>query len=85
MPTSIGLKEVHSHILDNNDTLEKIDERKNRKAALKKIGAQATYTETNKMAKKNIGADKRAYLDGLAARQRKLLATEVHHCNSYSL
>ena len=56
--------------MDNNGTLGKIDERKNRKAAvnnictcLEEIRAQAAYTEANKMVKKNIGADKRAYLD----------------------
>ena len=50
----------------STETVEKIDERKNRKAALnnirtrpEKIRAQATYTETNNMARKNIRADKR--------------------------
>ena len=55
------------------EALEKIDERKNRKAALnnshtrsEKIRAKAAYTEPNKMVKKNIRADKRTYLDSMA-------------------
>ena len=55
------------------ETLEKIDQSKNRKAALnnscttctEKTTAQAAYTEANKMEKKNTRADKRAYLDSL--------------------
>ena len=49
------------------EAFEKIDEKKNRKAALnnsrtrsEKIRAQAAYTEANRMAKKNFRADKRA-------------------------
>ena len=49
----------------SKETIEKIDERENRKAALnnsptcsEKIRDQAAYTEANKMMKKNIKADK---------------------------
>ena len=66
------------------ETLEKIDERKNRKAALnnsrtrsEKILAQAAYTEANKMVKKNIRGDKRAYLDSLAIKTQEA----AHHGN----
>ena len=72
MPTSNRSEEVHSQRLNINGTLEKIDKRKNRKAALnnnrtrsEKIRAQAAYTEATKMVKTNIRADKRAYMDSL--------------------
>ena len=58
-----------SHWITTETLEKKIDERKNRKAALnnsrirsEKIRAQAVYTEANKMVKKNI----RAYLNSLA-------------------
>ena len=66
------------------ETLEKIDGRKNRKAALNnsrtrsdKIGVQAAYTEANKMVKMNITADKKAYLDCLAVEAEEA----AHHGN----
>ena len=55
------------------ETPEKRDYRKNRKAVLnnshthsEKIRAHAAFTEDNKMVRKNIRADKIAYLDSLA-------------------
>ena len=58
----------------STEVLAKIDQRKMRKTAInnsrtrsEKIRAQAAYnTESNKMVKKNIRADKRAYLNSLA-------------------
>ena len=46
-----------------------------------KIRAQATYTEANKMAKKNIRADKRAYLNSLAVEADEA----THHGNMGSV
>ena len=55
MLTSVGPKEVHHKDWITMETLEKIDESNNRKAALnnsctrlEKIRAQAAYTEANK-------------------------------------
>ena len=66
------------------ETVEKIDERKNRKASLnnsstrsEKIRAQPAYTEANKMAKKTIRTDKRAYLDMLVVEAEE----GAHHGN----
>ena len=57
---------------------------KNRKAALnnshtrsEKIRAQAAYTEANKMVKRRIRADMRAYLDRLAV----AVEEAAHHGN----
>ena len=68
------------------DNLEKREERKtNRRlhsttvapAQSDKIRAQAAYTENNKMVKKNIRADERAYLDSLAVEAEEA----AHHGN----
>ena len=68
----------------STETLEKIDESKNRKAALsnsrtcsEKITAQAPFTEADKMVRKKIRADKRSYLDSLGVEAEEA----AHHSN----
>ncbi|VDP75273.1 unnamed protein product, partial [Schistosoma curassoni] len=55
------------------DTLDKIQERRNKKAAINtsrtravKAKAQAEYTEVNKQVRRSIRTDKRKYVDDLA-------------------
>ncbi|VDO99525.1 unnamed protein product [Schistosoma margrebowiei] len=60
------------------DTLDKIQERRNKKAAIntsrtraEKAKAQAEYTEVNKQVKRSIRTDKRKYVKGLATTAEK--------------
>ncbi|VDP53089.1 unnamed protein product [Schistosoma margrebowiei] len=60
------------------DTLDKIDERRNKKAAIntsrtraEKAKAQAEYTEVNKQVRRSIRIDKRKYVEDLATTAEK--------------
>ncbi|VDP27572.1 unnamed protein product [Schistosoma curassoni] len=60
------------------DTLDKIQERRNKKAAIntsrtrtEKAKAQAEYTEVNKQVKRSIRTDKRKYVEDLATTAEK--------------
>ncbi|VDP27311.1 unnamed protein product [Schistosoma curassoni] len=60
------------------DTLDKIEERKNKKAAIntsrtraEKVKAQAKYTKVNKQVKRSIRTDKRKYVEDIAMTAEK--------------
>ncbi|VDP55788.1 unnamed protein product [Schistosoma margrebowiei] len=60
------------------DTLDKIQERRNKKAPInssrtraEKTKAQAEYTEVNKQVKRSIRTDKRKFVDNLATTAEK--------------
>ncbi|VDP47683.1 unnamed protein product [Schistosoma curassoni] len=74
----LGLKKHHHKEWTSIETLDKIKERKNKKAAInnsrtraEKIQAQAEYTEANKQVKKSIRADKKKYVEELATTAEK--------------
>ncbi|VDP44376.1 unnamed protein product [Schistosoma margrebowiei] len=69
----LGLKKHHHKEWISIETLDKIKERKNKKAGInnsrtraEKFQAQAKYTEANKQVKKSIRADKKKYIEELA-------------------
>ncbi|VDP54119.1 unnamed protein product [Schistosoma margrebowiei] len=74
----LGHKKHHHKELITVDTLDKIQERRNKKAAIntsrtraEKTKAQAEYTEVNKLVKKSIRTDKREYGEDLATTVEK--------------
>ncbi|VDO57054.1 unnamed protein product [Schistosoma margrebowiei] len=69
----LGLKKHHHKEWISTETLDKIKERKNKKAAInssrtraEKVKAQAEYTEANKQVKGSIRTDKKKYVEELA-------------------
>ncbi|VDO47426.1 unnamed protein product [Schistosoma margrebowiei] len=79
----LGHKNHHHKEWITVDTLDKIQERKNKKAAInisrtraKKAKAQAEYTEVNKQVKKSIRTDKRKYVEDLAMKAEKAAREE---------
>ncbi|VDP50113.1 unnamed protein product [Schistosoma curassoni] len=73
----LGLKKHHHKEWISIETLDKIKERKNKKAAInnsqtraEKVQAQAEYIEANKRVKKSIRADKK-YVEKLATTAEK--------------
>ncbi|VDP20716.1 unnamed protein product [Schistosoma margrebowiei] len=74
----LGLKKHHHMEWISIETVDKIKERKNKKAAIKnnrtraeKVQAQAEYIEANKQVKKSIRADKKKYVEELAKMAEK--------------
>ncbi|VDO84442.1 unnamed protein product, partial [Schistosoma margrebowiei] len=74
----LGLKKYHHKEWISTETLDKIKERKNKKAAInnsrtraKKVQAQAEYIEANKQVKRSIRADKKKYVEELATTAEK--------------
>ncbi|VDP64579.1 unnamed protein product [Schistosoma mattheei] len=74
----LGLKKHHHKEWVSIETLDKIKERKNKKAAInnsrtraEKIQAQAEYIEANKQVKKSSRADKKMYVEELATTVEK--------------
>ncbi|VDP68072.1 unnamed protein product [Schistosoma curassoni] len=72
-PEVLGHKKHHHKEWITVDTLDNIQERRNKKAAInisqtraKKAKAQAEYTEVNKQVKRSIRTDKRKYMEDLA-------------------
>ncbi|KAK4470008.1 hypothetical protein MN116_000037, partial [Schistosoma mekongi] len=69
----LGLKKQHQKEWISVSTLDKIQERRNRKTAInnsrtraEKAKAQAEYTEVNKQVKRSIRLDKRKFVEDLA-------------------
>ncbi|VDP42339.1 unnamed protein product [Schistosoma margrebowiei] len=74
----LGHKKHHHKEWITVDTLDKIQERRNKKAAIntsqtraEKAKAHAEYTEVNKQAKRNIRTDKRKYVEDLVKTAEK--------------
>ncbi|CAH8442311.1 unnamed protein product [Schistosoma haematobium] len=74
----LGHKKHHHKEWITVDTLDKIQERRNKKAAIntsrtraEKAKAQAEYTEINKQVKRSIRTDKRKYVEDLATTAEK--------------
>ncbi|VDP53569.1 unnamed protein product [Schistosoma margrebowiei] len=74
----LGHKKHHHKEWITVDTLDKIQERRNKKAAIntsrtraEKANAQAEYTVVNKQVKKSIRTDKRKYVEDLAKTAEK--------------
>ncbi|VDP46489.1 unnamed protein product [Schistosoma margrebowiei] len=74
----LGHKKHHHKEWITVDTLDKIQERRNKKAAIntsrtraEKAKAQAEYTEVNKQVKRSIRNDKRKYVEDLGCKRRK--------------
>ncbi|VDO67429.1 unnamed protein product [Schistosoma margrebowiei] len=74
----LGLKKYHHKKWISTETLDKIKERKNKKAAInnsrtraEKVQAQAEYIEANKQVKRSIRADKKKYVEELATTAEK--------------
>ncbi|VDP21199.1 unnamed protein product [Schistosoma margrebowiei] len=74
----LGHKNHHHKKWITVDTLDNIQERRNKKAAInisrtreEKAKAQAEYTEVNKQVKKSIRTDKRKYVEDLAMTAEK--------------
>ncbi|VDP17161.1 unnamed protein product [Schistosoma margrebowiei] len=74
----LGLKKYHHKEWISTETLDKIKERKNKKAAInnsrtraEKVQAQAEYIEANKQVKRSIRADKKKYEEELATPAEK--------------
>ncbi|VDP36481.1 unnamed protein product [Schistosoma margrebowiei] len=74
----LGLKKYHHKEWISTETLDKIKERKNKKAAInnsrtqaEKFQAQAEYIEANKQVKRSIRADKKKYVEELATMAEK--------------
>ncbi|VDP22473.1 unnamed protein product [Schistosoma margrebowiei] len=75
----LGHKKHHHTEWITVDTLDKIQERRNKKAAIntsrtraEKAKAQAEYTEVNKQVKRSIRTDKRKYVENLAMTEEKV-------------
>ncbi|VDP03559.1 unnamed protein product, partial [Schistosoma margrebowiei] len=78
MSEVLGLKKYHHKEWISIETLDKIKERKNKKAAInncrtraEKVQAQAEYIEANKQVKRSIRADKKKYVEELATTAEK--------------
>ncbi|VDO87444.1 unnamed protein product [Schistosoma margrebowiei] len=74
----LGLKKYHHKEWISTETLDKIKERKNKKAAInnsrtrsEKVQAQAEYIEANKQLKRSIRTGKKKYVEGLAMTAEK--------------
>uniref|UniRef100_A0A183JZ37 F-BAR domain-containing protein n=1 Tax=Schistosoma curassoni TaxID=6186 RepID=A0A183JZ37_9TREM len=74
----LGHKKHHHKEWINVDTLDKIQERRNKKTEIntsrtraEKARAQVEYTEVNKQAKRSIRTDKRKYVEDLAMTAEK--------------
>ncbi|VDO59827.1 unnamed protein product [Schistosoma margrebowiei] len=74
----LGLKKHHHKEWISIETLDKIKQRTNKKAAInnsrrrtEKFKAQAEYIKANKQVKKNIRADKQKYMEELATTAEK--------------
>ncbi|VDP46156.1 unnamed protein product [Schistosoma margrebowiei] len=74
----LGLKKHHHKEWISIETLDKIKEMKNKKAAInnsrtraEKVQAQAEYTEANKQVKRSITTDKKKYVEELATEAEK--------------
>ncbi|VDP46580.1 unnamed protein product [Schistosoma margrebowiei] len=74
----LGLKKYHHNEWISTETLDKIKERKNKKAAInnsrtraEKVQAHAEYIEANKQVKRSIRADKKNYVEELATTAEK--------------
>ncbi|VDO75263.1 unnamed protein product [Schistosoma margrebowiei] len=74
----LGYKKCHHMKWITVDTLDKIRERRNKKAAIntsrtraEKAKAQAEYTEVNKQVKRSIRIDKRNYVEDLVTTAEK--------------
>ncbi|VDO47389.1 unnamed protein product [Schistosoma margrebowiei] len=74
----LGHKKHHHKEWITVDTLDKIQERRNKKAAIntsrtraEKAKSQAEYTEVNKQVKRSIRTEKRKYVEDLAMRAEK--------------
>ncbi|VDP63709.1 unnamed protein product, partial [Schistosoma mattheei] len=74
----LGHKKHHHQDWITVDTLDKIQEERNKKAAIntsrtraEKAKAQAGYTEVNKQVKRSIRTDKRKYAEDLATTAEK--------------
>ncbi|VDP19233.1 unnamed protein product [Schistosoma margrebowiei] len=74
----LGLKKYHHKEWISTETLDKIKERKNKKAAInnsptraEKVQAQAEYIEANKQVKRSIRADKQKEVEELATTAEK--------------
>ncbi|CAH8665722.1 unnamed protein product, partial [Schistosoma curassoni] len=74
----LGLKKYHHKEWISTETVDKIKERKNKKAAInnsrtraEKVQAQAEYIEANKQVKRSIRADKKKYVEELATTAEK--------------
>ncbi|VDO59540.1 unnamed protein product [Schistosoma margrebowiei] len=74
----LGHKKHHHKEWITVDTLDKIQERRNKKAAIntsrtraEKAKAQAEYTEVNKQVKRSIRTDKRKYVEDLSTTAEK--------------
>ncbi|VDO76296.1 unnamed protein product [Schistosoma margrebowiei] len=74
----LGHKKRHHKEWITDDTLDKIQERRNKKAAIntsrtraEKDKAQAEYTEVNKRMKRSIRTDERKYVEDLAKTAEK--------------
>ncbi|VDO86760.1 unnamed protein product [Schistosoma margrebowiei] len=74
----LGLKKYHHKEWISTETLDKIKERKNKKAAInnsrtraEKVQTQAKYIEANKQVKRSIRADKKKYVEELATTAEK--------------
>ncbi|VDP60842.1 unnamed protein product [Schistosoma curassoni] len=75
----LGLKKHHHTEWISIETLDRIKERKNKKAAInnsrtraEKVRAQSEYIEANKQVKKSIKADKQKYVEELAKTAEKV-------------
>ncbi|VDP44043.1 unnamed protein product [Schistosoma curassoni] len=74
----LGLKKHHHKEWISIETLNRIKERKNKKTAInnsrtraEKVQAKAEYIEANKQVKRSIRADKKKYVEELAAMAEK--------------
>ncbi|VDP74007.1 unnamed protein product [Schistosoma curassoni] len=74
----LGLKKYHHKEWISTETLDKINERKKKKAAINnsrtraaKVQAQAEYIEANKQVKWSIIADRKKYVEELATKAEK--------------
>ncbi|CAH8493033.1 unnamed protein product [Schistosoma haematobium] len=74
----LGLKKYHHKEWISTETVDKIKERKNKKAAInnsrtraEKVQAQAEYIEADKQVKRSIRADKKKYVEELATTAEK--------------
>ncbi|VDP42799.1 unnamed protein product [Schistosoma mattheei] len=73
----LGRKKHHDEEWISMGTLDKIQERKNKKTAIssrtrtENVGAQAECTQANEQVKRSIIADKEKYMEDLATTERK--------------
>ncbi|VDP40274.1 unnamed protein product [Schistosoma curassoni] len=73
----LDLKKHHHKELISVETLDKIQEKKNKKTAInnsqtrEKVKARAEYTEANKQVRKSIKADNQKYVEDLATTDEK--------------